>query len=791
MPLKVQQESQYKGNDLWDWSVWLDGTRQELQEIDYVEYNLGSSFHPPKRTVEKRSSKFRLSAPAGGPFTIYVKAIHKDKKETTFEHDLELLYPGGTPRNDESLNSVDSREMAFANGNKARCVLAPANSVAAEILQALRIGKPRALILLSGGGDELPIELVPRLTQLFSRGVARAANEAEALIIDGGTKSGVMEIMGRAVADAGRRSALLGIAPASKVAATDQPSNSDGDDKAPLDPNHSHFVLVDCDDWGCEIDTRYALAKELVGKGTRVVTLVANGGRVTAQEVVWSVRHQYPIIVIEGSGRLADEIADAWRKRPDLPSDPAMAEIIADGRIELHPLSAAVGGAERLILRKLGGDNVLLQAWERFAVYDLNAVLLQKRFFRFQFAILSLGLLATALALIKQRWNPPGVYYILLVIPIILTILITVTNRFKQGNKWLLLRGGAEAIKREIYKYRAKAGDYKELLRALPAAPPKPGELPPPPPPTPEQVLAQKVEDVTRRVMQTEVNTSSLLPYTNRLPPPMDYAEGGDDGLSVLTPDRYIQVRLGDQLSYYRGKTITFERKLKLIQWSIYIIGGLGTFLAAINRQVWIALTTALASALATYLSYQQTENSLMKYNQASTDLDSIRRWWTALPAEDQGNQDNVDALVEHTEKVLQSELDGWVQQMQNALEELRKAQAPQTDEAKAAVAEAAAKQVEAAKAEKKKKVESGNVSGNAGGGGNNATTAGNKVTTVSNKATADKATTAADDAAAGHATGDNAAGDDPEDDAAEDAAADDNPKGKEEVKDKRPPPNP
>lgn len=614
--------------------------------------------------------------------------------------------------------AIPSKQIVFDNNREAKAVFPPAGATAAEIIHALGItppgaepGKaktPKPVILIIGGADDLDEKVKSRLLQLSGRGIARAAADMNAVIVDGGTESGVMKMMGQGVADRGFKSTLIGVAPLGLVSYP----GSEGGGNTPLDPNHSHFVLIDGKDWGDETSMIFKLMDWFKSEA-HAVAVLAGGGEVTRHEVLQAVRQTLPLIVVEGSGGVADEIATAWKARPALPDDPTMAEIIADGRIELHPLSAAVGGAERLILRKLGGDNVLLQAWERFAVYDLNAVLLQTRFFRFQLAILLLGLLATALALTKQVKHPSPVlqrgetwwfvYYILLLIPIILTILITATNRFKQGNKWLLLRGGAEAIKREIYKYRAKAGDYKEILRALPTTSPAPGELPPPPPPTPEQVLAQKVEDVTRRVMQTEVNTSSLLPYTNRLPPPMDYAEGGDDGISVLTPDRYIQVRLGDQLSYYRGKTITFERKLKLIQWSIYIIGGLGTFLAAINRQVWIALTTALASALATYLSYQQTENSLMKYNQASTDLDSIKRWWTALPAEDQGNQDNVDALVEHTEKVLQSELDGWVQQMQNALEELRKAQAPQTDEEKAAAAKAAAKQAAADKAAGKK----------------------------------------------------------------------------------------
>ncbi len=53
-----------------------------------------------------------------------------------------------------------------------------------------------------------------------------------------------------------------------------------------------------------------------------------------------------------------------------------------------------------------------------------------------------------------------AIHYLLLAAPIIVTILITAASRFKQGNKWLLLRAGAEAIKREIFRFRAGALSY-------------------------------------------------------------------------------------------------------------------------------------------------------------------------------------------------------------------------------------------------------------------------------------------------------------------------------------------
>jgi hypothetical protein len=594
---------------------------------------------------------------------------------------------------------IKKTTIRFPNDNEAVAVFPPAATKAAEIINALAIPPYKAVILIIGGADSVDEKLRPRLIQLFSRGIARAAANASAVIIDGGTQSGVMEMMGQGVADRGFQASLIGVAPAGLVTYPDSEANAD----TPLDPNHSHFVLVDGNALGSELPTIFNMAKALMTKVPGVVIL-ASGGANARNELIHAVRQNLKVIVVEGSGGLADEVAAACKQKPTLPEDPVLAEIIADGRIELHLLTNSVKGAERLIIRELGGDDVLMQAWEHFADYDLNANLQQKRFDRLQKSILIIGLLGTALALIREVMHPGSapptnigpvnyadlwwyVYYILILVPITLTILISAANKFKQGSKWLLLRASGETIKREIYQYRARAAYYKED-----------GKLP-----SPEQRLSQKVEDVTRRAMQTEVNTSALKPYDKDRPLPPKYAAlEGDDGFSVLTPDRYVEVRLEDQLNYFKKTALKLERQLKLFQWLILIIGGIGTFLAAINLQVWIALTTATAAAITTFLGYRQTESSLMKYNQAKTDLDNVKAWWTALSAEEQANQDNVDLLVDHTEQVLKSELDGWVQQMQNALTELRKDQPTAAEKAaaeKAAAEKAAAEKAAAEKA--------------------------------------------------------------------------------------------
>jgi len=138
--------------------------------------------------------------------------------------------------------------------------------------------------------------------------------------------------------------------------------------------------------------------------------------------------------------------------------------------------------------------------------------------------------------------------------------------------------------------------------------------------------------------------------------------------------------RLDDQLSYYQNKTVKLEKQMQRLQWGVYIFGGLGTLLVAVGQEIWIAFTSAMVAAFTTQMEYRQLENTLMRYNQTANELAGIRSWWIALSPEEQADPKNVDKLVGQTEASIHSEHATWIQDMQDALAELR---AEQTDENK------------------------------------------------------------------------------------------------------------
>jgi hypothetical protein len=221
--------------------------------------------------------------------------------------------------------------ITFGDGNRAVVVTAPRDASAQAILNALKITSPRAVILLFGGAAGLDDSRKAHLVTLFADGVTPVTAELGALIIDGGTQSGVMAMMGEAVARCPGTSQLLGIAPKGKITHPEIAGTSAVSDGAPLEPNHSHFVLVESNEWGGETGKMLELARAF---NAPTVAILVNGGAIAADEALQSVRNGWPLLVIEGSGRFADELSAAVRDG-QVAKSAEVREIAHSGRVAL------------------------------------------------------------------------------------------------------------------------------------------------------------------------------------------------------------------------------------------------------------------------------------------------------------------------------------------------------------------------------------------------------------------------------------------------------------------------
>ncbi|MDP9078855.1 MAG: DUF4231 domain-containing protein [Bacteroidota bacterium] len=513
-------------------------------------------------------------------------------------------------------------------------------------------GKPAGILLFGGAGSLAP-QLSDGIADLFANGLLPAATAANAFILDGGTAAGVMAIVGQAAADQGFAQPLVGISPEALVS---YPGKT-GEKLVALELNHSHQVLVGgTTAWGGETATLLKLA---LASGADLLCVVTGGGEVTAAEVLQAVQHQLPVLVFSGSGGFADKLIEAHGK-PDTVTDPSLQTIIKEGELYFCRLDSPAAVVSESISRLLGHENILASAWQAFANYDLNAGQQQTIHKGFQGSIIVLGVLVAGLGIgfevfLKNEKAPDDclknfAQVLLVILPVVVTVLIAAANKFKNGLKWVFYRAAAEAVKREIYNFRTHTGVYRQGGSVM---------------------LAQRLSAIRQKAMHTDINSTHTSSYKGKLPPPMAADDGKDDGFSRLDPAHYVTHRLQSQLDFYSSKVSDMNTALTFYNWGIYIVTGLGTLLAVWNAQVWVALTTSIVAATGSWLGYQQWDNTRSKYNQGIADLSDSRDWWNALLPADRQLRDNIDKLVARTEQILQTEYDGWAQQMQQTLAEM------------------------------------------------------------------------------------------------------------------------
>lgn len=208
-------------------------------------------------------------------------------------------------------------------------------------LSRLGLGPSWPVLVLVGAADGLEVGPAAAIAALFSTSLAPLCERLGVLVVDGGTESGVMALMGRARAAAGSAFPLLGVAPSGRVR---RPAEAGRPDRAALEARHSHALLVPGDRWGDEVPWMSATATWLAGDRPSL-TLVAGGGGITELDVQASLAAGRPTLVLGGSGGAADRIAHGIATdllNGQRPSGLLRALPLARARTDLPPLLEAL-----------------------------------------------------------------------------------------------------------------------------------------------------------------------------------------------------------------------------------------------------------------------------------------------------------------------------------------------------------------------------------------------------------------------------------------------------------------
>lgn len=296
-------------------------------------------------------------------------------------------------------------------------------------------------------------------------------------------------------------------------------------------------------------------------------------------------------------------------------------------------------------------------AWMRYAQLDQAAEKLENPHYSLRRWIAILGIVATLLAVVVQTY--PETFpvlgkvilkVLLIAAPITASVLAAFFNKFYGTGAWLVMRAGAEEIKKEIYNFRTVLSDD----------------------PNRRAWLETRLADIQRQVYRSLGGEMVLAPYKGEIPPYYDSSNpDSDPGFHDLTGEEYFVFRLQDQLAWHIGKNNRIQAERTRLQWLILIFGGLGSFLAALGGtlSLWVAVTASIAAALIGWSELRNLDSTLKNYSKVIMELMIIFDHWQNLEPEERTNKE-IYKMVKETEKVLWEQNQEYIRSMQEALED-------------------------------------------------------------------------------------------------------------------------
>ena len=165
-------------------------------------------------------------------------------------------------------------------------------------LKALGLQQERPTLVLVGGAGGMSPAAVGKISAFFEDLLIPFIEAHQIAVLDGGTNTGVMEAIGSARTRLAAAFPLIGVLV--EKLARETPGM--------LQKDHTHFVLTPGSKWGEEVPWLSRLASAVAG-GAPSLTLLINGGDIAWQDAAESVAASRPVLVAEGTGRTADDIA--------------------------------------------------------------------------------------------------------------------------------------------------------------------------------------------------------------------------------------------------------------------------------------------------------------------------------------------------------------------------------------------------------------------------------------------------------------------------------------------------
>ena len=228
--------------------------------------------------------------------------------------------------------------------------------------------------------------------------------------------------------------------------------------------------------------------------------------------------------------------------------------------------------------------------------------------------------------------------------------LIAAAHSFRPGDKWVVLRGSAEAVKRQIVRFPPVRARY---------APGAPGEA------TVERRFFLQLSAINVRLKQSDVSKAALACSPASSP-------AADERMS-RSMRRVLKRRVDDQLGFFSSRTVRFDRDISWSTIAILAFGAIGTA-AGGGQSLAVGPGGDDRRGGVDHLPPIHPERRDADHLQPGADgSEKHPRLVEATDARGAAGSTEFQLLVDLTEKALEEETASWSQRMTDAMAKLNR----------------------------------------------------------------------------------------------------------------------
>ena len=378
------------------------------------------------------------------------------------------------------------------------------------------------------------------------------------------------------------------------------------------------------------------------------------------------------------------------------------------GRLMIHSLRSRDTVLRRVLEREFGThlrpegwtERCFEEAKERCLEYHAAAAKYEWPALVLNAVYLFGGIAITLLTVVKQQIEPPAAVgaaaadddddvdddaslsstalkYTLAILPVLLSVAVSLRKDLNQSAKATAFRYGAALAEEHLWLFCTMTGPYSNA--ALAARPNAAASDSNDVPTSRAELLLAQIEEIERAVIHQDTTvatrradlradraSASAQPPADRPPPRAALPEwlrcrgraAPQEWLRCRVPpgpltapvgDEYVRLRLSVRLAEQQRAEQRGQRKLVLMKTLTYLIGAAGSVLTLVGFDPWVAVTTALVTAIAAWDAATPLEDTLRRSRAASRALSALKLWWDAKN-DDKEWQETCDALVERAE---------------------------------------------------------------------------------------------------------------------------------------------